>query len=380
MSEEEKKRKPRFSKRLIIFSSLLILVCLIIALITFLGSASLRRLSYWIFDGVRGDGTEETISFNENPANLFAFTDGKLSVISPDLLSVYELAGSSSLSAPAILRQPALSASSTAFLAYDLGGLNYYIADDDEVLLSGTADSKILNANLNESGAFTITTDTPDFKALVTAYDSDFKTIYKFHSSEKYVFDAALSPDCEIIAVANYGTSNGSFETSLSLCRTNEKSFFATVSLGSSMPLNISFISDDKISVVCDDRLLLFDDVGKQIAEIKYENATLEAFSSAYDNHISVLLSNNLSTGNKKLIVLQTDGSSKAFDTNDTTFSLSASGEYTALLYAEKCVVYKNDLSVHCEVKTSSKISRCLANDDGSLLLLSDTSAVFFVK
>ncbi|MBQ6846319.1 MAG: hypothetical protein IJO61_04235, partial [Oscillospiraceae bacterium] len=85
MSEEEKKRKPRFSRRITIFSILLALVCLIIFLTTFLGSASLRRLSYWIFDGVNGDGTEETIKFNENPSNLFSITDGNLSVIAPDL-------------------------------------------------------------------------------------------------------------------------------------------------------------------------------------------------------------------------------------------------------------------------------------------------------
>jgi len=380
MSEEEKKRKPRFSRRITIFSILLALVCLIIFLTTFLGSASLRRLSYWIFDGVNGDGTEETIKFNENPSNLFAITDGNLSVIAPDLLSVYELAGSSSLSAPALLRRPALSASTSAFLAFDLGGLNYYLADEDEVLLSGTADSQIINANLNDSGAFTITTSSTDFKALVTAYDSDFKVIYKFHSSEKYVLDAAISPECEKIAIINYGSSNGVFETTLSLCHTNETSFFATIPLGSSIPLNISFITDDKICIICNDRLLLFNDNGKLITEINYENSTLQTYSTAYDDHTSILLSNDRSPEKKKLIVMGINGKKKELDITGEIYSLSAAGEYTALLYDEKCIVYDDELSPHCEVETLPKISKCLANDDGSVLLLSDNSAIFFVK
>ena len=93
MSDKVKKRKRRFGGRLAIFLTLLIIVCIVLFLTNFLGFASLRRLSYRIFDGVSGDGIEETIKFNENPSNVYAFVDGNLGVISPDTLSVYELSG-----------------------------------------------------------------------------------------------------------------------------------------------------------------------------------------------------------------------------------------------------------------------------------------------
>lgn len=377
---KEKKRKRRSSGRLTIFVILLLLAVLAVFLCTQMGSSSLRRFSYQVFDRVTGDGSDATIKFTENDANLYSFVDGKLAVISPNILSVYELSGSTSFSSPVSLRTPAVSSSESSFLAFDLGGLNYYLADDDEILFTGSAESKILNANLNESGDFTITTDSPDCKSLVTAYNSDYEAVYKFHSSEKYVFDAAISPDEKTIAIISYGTTEGSFCTDLSLCHTNEASFFSTISLGESMPLKISFISDDKLSVICDDRLLLYNDDGSLICEKAYSGLNLQSFSIAYDNHISVLLSDSLPSTKKQLLILDTDGNAKTLDITDDVFYISTAGKFTALMFENKCVVYKNDLTEHCLVETSADIFKCLANTDGSILLLSDNSATFFVK
>ncbi len=379
MSDKVKKRKRRFGGRLAIFLTLLIIVCIVLFLTNFLGFASLRRLSYRIFDGVSGDGIEETIKFNENPSNVYAFVDGNLGVISPDTLSVYELSGAPTFSSPVLLRTPAVSAADSEFLAYDLGGLNYYVADEDEIILSKTTDSRILNANLNTSGGFTITTDSPDCKTLVTAFNSDHEVIYKFHSSQKYVFDAALSPDEDTIAIANYGTSNGFFETGFALCHTDKQAFFSETDLGTSMPLHISYISDDRISVICDNRALLFDNSGKLVSEVSYNDKAIKTFSYAAD-HIAILLFDPLVPENMELVVLGDDGKSKSIVITEAIFSLSTAEGYTALLYDEKCTVFNNDLTAHCEVPTSSKISDCLVNDDGSVLLLSDNSAIFYVK
>lgn len=379
MSDKVKKRKRRFGGRLAIFLTLLVIVCIVLFLTNFLGFASLRRLSYRIFDGVSGDGTEETINFNENQSNAYAFLDGNLGVISPDTLSVYDLSGSPTFSSPVLLRTPALSTTGTELLAYDLGGLNYYVADEDEILLSKTTDSRILNANLNTSGGFTITTDSPDCKTLVTAFNSDHEVIYKFHSSQKYVFDAALSPDEDTIAIATYGTSDGFFETGFALCHTDKQSFFSETNLGTSMPLQISYISDNRISVICDDRALLFDSSGTLVSETSYNSKTLKTFSTASD-HVAILLFDPHISDNIELIVLKEDGKVKSLTITEAVFSLSTAEGYTALLYDECCTVYNNDLTRHCEVATSSKTADCLVNDDGSVLLLSDNSATFYVK
>ncbi len=379
MSAKAKKRKWRFKGRLIIFLTLLITMCLVLFLTNFLGFASLRRLSYRIFAGVNGNGTEETIKFNENQSNVYAFTGDTLSVVSPDILSGYDLSGSTLFSSPALLRTPAISSTEAAFLAYDLGGLNYYIADENKILLSKTTDSRILNANLNILGSFTIITDSPDCKTLVTAFNSDHETIFKFHSSQKYVFDAAISPSEKTIAIATYGTTDGSFESGFSLCRTNEDSFFSTTSLGTSIPLKVSFISPDRISVICNDKALIFNDSGKLISEISYNNATLKNFSVSY-GHISILLSSSGNTTDTQLIIIDSEGSNKTAVFSDDILSISSAGDYTAVLSETKCVVYNKDLSKHCEIKTSPKISKCLVKSDGSILLLSDNSAIFYVK
>ena len=105
----------------------------------------------------------------------------------------------------------------------------------------------------------------------------------------------------------------------------------------------------------------------------------IENASKEYRYRI-IVLNTGLRPENMELVVLGDDGKSKSIVITEAIFSLSTAEGYTALLYDEKCTVFNNDLTAHCEVPTSSKISDCLVNDDGSVLLLSDNSAIFYVK
>lgn len=379
MSAKEKRGK-RLSGRFAVFITVLLFVCTVIFLNNKFSSGSLRRISYWIFNGVRGDATEASISFDANEYNRFAVLNGNLCIISPEELSAYKLSGSAILSKPVLLRSPAVSSSNSRFIAYDLGGVNFYVANSKKLLYSGTTEDKILNVNMNKSGFFSIVTDAPDSKSLVTIYNPDFKSIYKFHSSEKYVFDAAVSPDGKSAAIITYGTTEGSFESTLALAKTNADGFYSTVSLGNSMPLKVSYHSDSKISVICNDRTLLYSTNGNLVAEISHNELPVKAFSQSGGKLTSVLLDNYQNGGNTRLILIKNNGESLSVDLPEDVYSLSSAGNYTAVQFSDKCIVYKNDLSVHCEFKIPATVTRCIANSDGSVLAVGDNFAMLYVK
>lgn len=378
---DKRKDKKRLSGRFAIFITILLFVCTILLFNNRLSAGSLRRLSYWIFNGVRADATEVTINFDADNFNRFEIISDNFCVISPDNISVYKLSGKSVVSSPVLLRNPAVSSSGSRFLAYDLGGLNFYVGNRKKILYSQQLETKIINANMNASGHFSVVTDVEDAKNLVTFYNSNFKPIYKFYSSEKYIFDAAISPNAKTGAILTYGTENGAFHSTLSFCRTNAEGFYSEASLGSSMPLRVSFQSDRKVLVICDDRTLLFNSDGTLISETSHNGLSLKAYSEAYKNHTAVLLDNYENGGNTQVVLINNDGSeSGRLDFDEDIYSISSAGNYTALQFSDKCAVYKNDLSLHSEFPITADIAKCIVNADGSVISIGENFATLYVK
>ncbi len=377
----KRKGKKRLSGRFAIFITILLFVCTIIFFNNRWSAGSLRRLSYWIFNGIRADATEATVAFDADNFNRFDLVSDNLCVVSPDNVTVYKLSGKSVFSSPVLLRNPAVSSSGSRFLAYDLGGLNFYVGNRKKILFSEQLETKIINANMNASGHFSVITDTEDAKSLVTFYNSSFKPIYKFYSSEKYIFDAAISPNAKSGAIVTYGTENGAFTSTLALCNTNAEGFYSEVSLGSSMPLHVAFHSDKKILVVCDDRTLLFNSDGNLLSEVSHNGLGLKSYSEAYKNHTAILLDNYENGGNTQVVFLKSDGTvSGRLDFDEDVYSISSAGNYTALQFSDKCAVYKNDLTLHCEFKITADISKCIVNADGSVISIGENFATLYVE
>lgn len=378
---DKKKGKKRLSGRFAIFITILLFVCTILLFNNRWSAGSLRRLSYWIFNGVRADATEVTINFDADNFNRFDIISDNLCVVSPDNATVYKLSGKSVVSSPVLLRNPAVSSSNTRFLAYDLGGLNFYVGNRKKILYSDQLETRIINANMNASGNFSIVTDAEDAKNLVTFYNATFKPVYKFYSSEKYILDAAISPNAKTGAIVTYGTENGAFHSTLSLCHTNAEGFYSEVNLGNSVPLRVSFQSDKKILVICDDRTLLFDSNGNTLSETSYDGLPLKAYSTAYKNHTALLLDNYENGGNTRVLLIKNDGTTSGnHDFDEDIYSISSAGNYTALQFSDKCAVYKNDLTLHSEFPITADISKCIVKPDGSVLSIGENFATLYVK
>lgn len=381
MSKKKKKKSNKLSGRFAIFFTVLLFVCTIIFFNNRLASGSLKRMAYWIFNGVRADATETTVNFDANEYNRFFLIGGNLCVLSPEKFSSYTFSGSNNFSKQVLLRTPAVSTSSSKFIAYDLGGLSFNVFNKNKLLYSGVCDSKIISANMTESGNFTIVTDGTNAKNTVTLYNKSFKPIFKFHSSERHVFDAAPSPSCKTVGIITYGASEGRFESYFSLCNINSDSFYSTTSLGNSTPLKLVFFSDNNILIICNDKTVVFDINGNIVSEISYGTLPLKGFSVASKKNISILLDDYQNGGNTKVLFIKSNGTltgELSFD--EDIFSISSSEKYTALQFSNRCVVYKADMSVYCEFEIPTSISQCLVNKDGSVLSIGNNFATLFVK
>ncbi len=369
------------SRRFILFITILLFVCTLIFLNNRLSSGSLRRVAYWIFNGVNGSSTEASILFDENSANRFALSNGNLAVISPQELSVYRLSGKKSLSTPVLLRTPTVSSNGSSFIAYDLGGVNYTVANSRKVLCSGAAEAKITNANISKSGAFTIITDGPECKSLVTVFNPSGEAVYKFHSVEKYVFDATVSPNEKTIAMLCYSVNEGKFESTLNLCKKTDSGFYATASLGDSMPLKLSFNGDGRILIACSDKTLVYNTDGELVSDISFDELPLLAFSVSQNNHSAYLLDNYKNGGTSRLVVVNKNGeNSGSLDFSEEIYSLSSSGNFISVQFVDKCVVYRDNLELFKEYIIPTSVTKCFVNSDGSVLAIDKNCATLCVS
>lgn len=379
MSAKPQKTK-HFSGRFAIFTTILLFVCTIIFLNTKFSSGSMRRIAYWIFNGVQGDATESSITFDSNEYNKYTVLNGNLCVVAPEKVSTYKLSGKQNISLPVLLRSPAVATSNQYCIAYDLGGLNFYVVNSNKLLFSETCESKILNVNANKSGDFSVVTDGTDCKNLVTFYNSEFLPFYKFHSSDNYVADAAISPNGKDAAIVTYGAKDGNFSSTLCLAHTNENGFFKTVSLDDCVLFHISYLTDKKIILVCDKATLLYDSEGNLISSVSNNGLSVKAFASG-DKQTAILLDNYINGGNCKLILINKSGE-KEFEVDFDTdvFSISSAGKYTAVQFSDKCVVYDNTGEIYCEFLIPATITRCISNKDGSVISVGENFATLYVK
>lgn len=376
-----KQKKPRrLSGRFAIFITILLFVCTIIFLNTKFSSGSMRRIAYWIFNGVQGDATESSITFDSNEYNKYTVLNGNLCVVAPEKVSSYKLSGKQNISLPVLLRAPSVETSKSYYIAYDLGGLNFYVVNNSKLLFSNTCESKILNVNANKSGKFSVITDGTDCKSLVSIYNDEFLPYYKFHSSDNYVSDAAVSPNGKDVAIITYGAREGSFSSTLCLAHTNENGFYKTADLGDVVSFHTSYLSDRRILVVTDKGTSIYDSDGNLISTVSYDGLSLKAFSTS-DKQVAILLDNYSNGGNSKLLFINKIGEKvNEIDFETDIFSISCAGKYTSVQFSDKCVVYDINGETHCEFMIPATVSKCIANKDGSVISIGENYATLFVK
>ena len=182
-AQKRRKRKTGILGRFIIYIIILLFVSLTIFFLNRTGANSVLRLIYMLGSGITGDMTEEaSISFDMHEMNEFhAFKRG-LAVISPNQLSVYKMSGENSFRALAV-SFPAVSGCNDSFAVYDRSGTGFW-SQTAKILMREEAPAKISKITMNKNGAFTLITDGPDCKSMVTVYNSSMNTVYKLYLSE----------------------------------------------------------------------------------------------------------------------------------------------------------------------------------------------------
>lgn len=368
-----KPRKPGIFKRILIFLVVLLAVCAAVLLFVFRDSLNIDGVRRWIkYLNVRDGGSYGVYSFDAHNSNRYAAFQNGLAVASVGGLELYDENGEEVLAAQAQLELPELATGKKLAMVYDVGGTTLLAVhkSSGEVLRLET-DKPILDADLSSGDAICYSTSASGYKSVLSVYNSRQELIYRWLSSTIYMPLCAISDDARDLAAVGLGQSDGSFESTLYLFRTDSEDLALSVSLGSELIYDIFFLDSQTICAVGEASVRVLSLEGEILGSYAYSDLYLKDFDAGGDGFLTLSL-NMYKAGNRYSLVTVDDAGNEiaSLYLGQELLDLSACGKYAAVLTSGGLTVYNRDLTVYYETAETGAATSVLMREDGSVLLL----------
>ena len=325
-------------------------------------------------------GTTE-YTYDSSSENRFAVLGDSLVVLSDTELKVLNGDGKEVYSVPVNMSSPALAVGGDCAVAYDVGGTQLYVVNKDgkQMKLTSDANEPFIAATLNRRDWLAVTTKKKNYKGGVTVYNEKGKKVFAFKSSKRFVSDAVVSDNCKRVAVVTLGQNNSVFVSDVVLYNLLETSPFADYEIKDGMVLEAGEISSRLVTV--NDRCLTSATArGRIVGTFDYSDEYLREYSVG-GNSFAVLLLNRYQSGSAgRLVTVGTDAKKIAsLNVNEEILSVSAAGRYIAVLYADRLVIYNQDLKEYASLTNTDYAKSVLMRNDGSALIFSADCAKIYL-
>jgi hypothetical protein len=379
--EEDRPPKRHRLRSFLIFFLLLLAVLGVVLAAAWRDGTGLDILRrYFAYGRNEGDGTTGYV-YDASSSNRFAKLGDTLAVLSDTSLSLVDGNGETVWSTSVKMEAPAISAVGDRAVAYDVGGTELYVLDEGGLVyqLSAGQTEPYIAATLNSGGELAVTARKRQFKAFVSVYDTEGNPLFTFKSSERFVSNAYVTDDGKYLAAVTLGQSGGAFASSLVLYDLTAIDPVASWDVGNGMCYDMGMVGGS-LGMVCDDGLYFSSSARELSATYSYNGSYLREYDLHGENYAVLLLNRYRSGSVGRLVTVGADGQEIAtLSISDEILSISASGRYIAVLYADKLVIYTPQLEQYASLTGTDYAREALAGNDGSALLLAAEHAVRFL-
>ena len=319
------------------------------------------------------------IYFDVGYDQCFASFNGGLAVASASSLSLYSASGEKRLSAEYSMGDPALCSAGLYNLVFDRGGKSYYLTKNYTLLLSANTNYDIINARMSEQGWYLLISGESEYKALVSVFDNSQNEVYKWYSADQYVMSADISPDCTAMVCGCVSADGAKLYSRIIVFSLSEEQYLQKVDLEDTLLLDVFYTAQGNICAVTEGGLYFYNNKGESLGEFSFNGAYLKSYAGRGLKNPSVLLGPYRGGGGGSLSVIDEKGQVVShLDIDDEVTSLSAAGDYIALLYADDLKIYKGDLTPYTEKSGVSSYRKVIQREDGSSLLIGEENATVF--
>lgn len=320
-------------------------------------------------------------TFDSSSENRFAVLDDSLVVLSNRELRVLNGEGKEAYSVEVKMTSPALVVGNDCAVAYDVGGTQLYVVNQDKKLLSLTTKESepLIAATLNNKDWLAVTTEKKNYKGCVTVYNDQMKKVFAFKSSERFVMNAYVTDNCKKLASVTLGQEDSTFVSNMVLYDLTKTAPKANYDVRDGLVVAVKEISSS-LATISDKNLTFASERGKITGTYSYSDKYLREYS-LNGNDFAVLLLNRYQSGNVgKLVTVGTNAKKIAsLDVNEEVSSISVTGRYIAVLYADRLVIYNKRLKEYATLSDTGYAKNVLMRTDGSALIISADRAKLYL-
>lgn len=150
-------------------------------------------------------------------------------------------------------------------ISYDSMGASVKVTTKTELLFEINNSADVLAADICNTGAFAIATAARGSLGTVDAYSANGDVMYSWSTSRGYIHDLRLSGNGTMFAAASVNVSGGELASRLHFHHFSAQDEVAAVELPDEMILSMAWNSDQRLQVITDRRLHVYDHSGSEL-------------------------------------------------------------------------------------------------------------------
>ncbi len=321
-----------------------------------------------------GGAGGEPFTYESGSNQTFSLAGDGLAVASGSGIQLLDQNGIEVFSQVTSMDSPAVSASRSLALFYDVGGTTCVAAGFDGEGRPVDAGKGIISASVNPSGYFTVISEESGSRGLVHVYDSQCRELYRWYAGTGWPVKALVSPDNRRLAVLCI-TDEGS---AIVLFRLDSEEEQARIEYPGKLLFDMCFISGERLCAIGEDVACFAGTDGTEVSRYDFAGQYLIAYDFGGTGFAALYVS-PYRTGGGTLLTLDADGSVLgSVEPEGEISSLSAAGRQLLTVTAGGLSLYSQSLEAQQADETLITAKAALLRPKGDVLLLSSYFAQLY--
>ncbi|MBQ6030805.1 MAG: hypothetical protein IJL31_04795 [Oscillospiraceae bacterium] len=329
------------------------------------------------------------ISFDAGSANGYAAFGGGILVSGEGGLILYDLEGDQKAFVQAHFPSPVLAAGETVSFCFSPGS-SYVSAVDEsgKICLDEALTGEVLDADVSNDGYTAYILTETGYKSVATVRNRDMNPTFRFSSRTRYLNACAVSEGGDYLALATLGEENSVYRSSVRILRTDETlndldedgSSAIQVDLGNQIIFDLDFLDRTHLCAIGQDNVTFFDVEGNITTRVALSGQTVLDYEFSADGFMALALEQNVAGSGKRIQILDRTGELLGETTPEGALhDVSVKDEYVAVLTDRDLQICNRRLKLFYRTEELHDATGVLVRDDGTALLLSNSSAHLYI-
>lgn len=352
------------SKAIII--SILVAVFVFVYILSSVGVIPLGALFLKAKVSVSGDNERFPISVSSESILRSDIVGENIILLTTENVVVYSPKGKEVYSKPHVYAKPGLTVNDDKAIVFDRAGKGFMLLTNKKVVYEGQADNTIISAQYGENGNYALGTRAKSATSALTVYNKNNKQIFQWNCAYENIVSIALSDNGKYAGVAVLGAENGELFTTVQYFGFDYKEALNTQKISGCTPLQLSFASNNKLTLVSDKGVYLVDKKGSEKQDVlTYYSSEFNSCDSSAKKNIVVALAKYGSENVFEIHLYNPGGKLKTTISADFEIkNIKISNKYIFALAEDSLVVYNFGGKEVSEIIFKGEASGILPTDD----------------